>query len=135
MMKSIFSLIFAATLTLFCISCGFAQNDAENTQESSGQFTTQTEQKQNRYSENLVYVSPTTYQLVQLGRHEVLPPSLTICELCPQSLWTLINNQELNCFCQAMHSLTYQHHQPQSVSQCDQQIRAIEEFLASQQEK
>ena len=107
----------------------------ENTQESSGQFTTQTEQKQNRYSENLVYVSPTTYQLVQLGRHEVLPPSLTICELCPQSLWTLINNQELNCFCQAMHSLTYQHHQPQSVSQCDQQIRAIEEFLASQQKE
>ena len=39
MMKSIFSLIFAATLTLFCISCGFAQNDAENTQESSNPST------------------------------------------------------------------------------------------------
>ncbi|MDY5699535.1 MAG: MBL fold metallo-hydrolase, partial [Lachnospiraceae bacterium] len=35
MMKSIFSIFFAATLTLFCISCGFAQNDTEKAQESS----------------------------------------------------------------------------------------------------
>ena len=35
MTKSIFSIFFAATLTLFCISCGFAQNDTEKAQESS----------------------------------------------------------------------------------------------------
>lgn len=110
-------------------------NTQENTQDNNGQSTTQTEQNTNRYSENLAYVSPVTLQLAQLNRHEILPQSPTICELCPQSIWTLINNQELNCFCQAMHSLTYQHHQPQSVSQCDQQIRAIEEFLSSQQAK
>lgn len=76
-----------------------------------------------------IYQSPTLTLL------QVKLPQSTICQECPKAMW-IKNQRNIKCFCQVMHSITYQDDQIQPtmiIESCDQQIIAIQEMLLAKE--
>ena len=76
-----------------------------------------------------IYQSPTLTLL------QVKLPQSTICQECPKAMW-IKNQRNIKCFCQVMHSITYQDDQIQPtmiIENCDQQIIAIQEMLLAKE--
>ena len=67
----------------------------------------------------LLYISPLIEQMPNTGRPEAA------CVSCPKSLW--FKNNELQCFCTAMHSVTYGRKEA-PITSCDGREIALVEF-------
>lgn len=110
----------------------------ENTQENNGQNTMQNESledKEASLNQMPLYTSPTLLLL------EIHPNPMPICAECPRAMWHISKAADqamIRCFCQAMHSITYEAIQSKNpkgemiIENCDGQLAAIQELLESE---
>ena len=127
----------------------------EHTQEKNGQDSmqdtigqnlveqTKTEQAESLKQDSMpqempLYTSPILLLL------EIAPNPMPICVQCPKAMWHIAKNPQnpqettIRCFCQAMHSITYQAPQeknPKSeimIEHCDGQLAALQELGESE---